>query len=327
MYHSYSNLEQQFLNGSLTGGPRVPVAVHPMISNAYVSVLPQDQFINNWETTNLRTISGMHNASPGAADHMVGHSETISAFTASVTGSSSAFFFVVGGLLNQRGFLSTLTATSTGQLESQTDARDIGVITLRKKTFDIGIEPGSLTATVTGTTFGGTDIKGDYFDSGSGAFVRKSDNTSVGVSLPDDGMFVVTASNLREIATSVTSVKYRTRVLNTTLNVFCKCAPNEMAFTFNPTIFMQNAISGESVAAGEIRQSFNNILVHSTLTANTDQAKILSTLVSSATNFSPYITSVGLYDDDYNLLAVAKLTKPMKKPTDLPLTFKVSIDV
>jgi len=49
--------------------------------------------------------------------------------------------------------------------------------------------------------------------------------------------------------------------------------------------------------------------------------------ISSATDFSPYITSVGLYDNDYNLLAVAKLTKPMKKPTDLPLTFKVSIDV
>ena len=203
--------------------------------------------------------------------------------------------------MNQRGFLSTLTATTTGQLESETDARDIGVITLRKKTYDVCIEPGSLTATVTGTTFGGTDAKGDYFDSGSGAFFRKSDNTSVGVSLPDDGMFVVTASNLREIATSVTSVKYRTKVLNTTLNVFCKCAPNEMAFTFNPTIFMQNAISSETVAAGEIRQSFNNILAHSSITANTDQAKILSTLVSSATDFSPYITSVGLYDDDYNL--------------------------
>ena len=65
-----------------------------MISNAYVSVLPQDQFINNWETTNLRTISGMHNATPGAPDHMFGHGESISAFTASVTGSSSAFFFV-----------------------------------------------------------------------------------------------------------------------------------------------------------------------------------------------------------------------------------------
>ena len=87
MYHSYSNLEQQFLNGSMTGGPRVPVAVHPMISNAYVSVLPQDQFINNWETTNLRTISGMHNASPGAADHMFGYGDSISAFTASTTGS------------------------------------------------------------------------------------------------------------------------------------------------------------------------------------------------------------------------------------------------
>ena len=82
MPNIYTDLEQQFLNGSLTGGPRVPVPVHPNIQSAYVSVLPQDQFINNWETTNLRTISGIHNATPGAADHMVGHGETISAFTA-----------------------------------------------------------------------------------------------------------------------------------------------------------------------------------------------------------------------------------------------------
>lgn len=320
-------LEQQFLNGSLTGGPRTPVAVHPMIENAYVPVLPMDQFINNWETTNVKTISGMNNATPGSSDHIFGHDNALSAFTASVTGSSSSLFFVVGSLLKQRGFMDTLTGTTTAALSSQTDARDIGVFTIRKRLYDICIEPGTLTATVTGSTFAAEDMAGDYIDSGSGAFVRKSDNVSIGVSLPDDGMFVVTASNLREVATSITSVKYRTKVLNTTVNVFCKCAPSDMNHTFNPTIYMQNSISSDTVAAGEIRQSYNNILIHSTITANTNQAKILSDLVSSATDFSPYITSVGLYNDNYDLLAVAKLTKPMKKPTDLPLTFKVSIDV
>ena len=327
MPNIYTDLEQQFLNGSLTGGPRVPVPVHPNIQSAYVSVLPMDQFINNWETTNVKTISGMSSAGPSSDDHIFGYNNAISAFTASVTGSLSSLFFVVGGLLRQTGFMDTLTATTTAALSSQTDARDIGVFTIGKRLYDICIEPGTLTATVSGTTFGAEDVGGDYIDSGSGAFVRKSDNVSVGVSLPDYGLFAITASNLREIATSVTSVKYRTKVLNTTVNVFCKCAPSDMNHTLNPTIYMQNSISSETVAAGEIRQSFNNILVHSTITANTDQAKILSDLVSSATDFSPYITSVGLYDDECNLLAVAKLTKPMKKPTDLPLTFKVSIDV
>jgi hypothetical protein len=39
------------------------------------------------------------------------------------------------------------------------------------------------------------------------------------------------------------------------------------------------------------------------------------------------ITSVGLYNENNELLAVAKLARPVKKPTDLPITFKVSIDI
>ena len=40
-----------------------------------------------------------------------------------------------------------------------------------------------------------------------------------------------------------------------------------------------------------------------------------------------YITSVGLYNHNNDLLAVAKVATPLKKPNDLPLTFKVQIDV
>ena len=68
-------------------------------------------------------------------------------------------------------------------------------------------------------------------------------------------------------------------------------------------------------------------MVHSSITAATGRAKILSGLVSSGVDFSPYITSVGLYDDNNDLLAVAKFTSPVKKPTDLPMTFKLQIDV
>ena len=100
-----------------------------------------------------------------------------------------------------------------------------------------------------------------------------------------------------------------------------------MNYSLNPTMIMQNAVSSETIAAGEIRQSYNNILCHSVLTGGTGTAKLLSGMVSSGWNFSPYVTGVGLYNDNNELMAIAKLTKPMKKPTDLPLTFKVSIDV
>jgi len=39
-----------------------------------------------------------------------------------------------------------------------------------------------------------------------------------------------------------------------------------------------------------------------------------------------YITSIGLYDKNYNLVAVAKLSKPLLKSFDRELLVKVKID-
>ena len=66
---------------------------------------------------------------------------------------------------------------------------------------------------------------------------------------------------------------------------------------------------------------------NSTITASTDRAQYLPGLVSSGAGWSPYITAVGLYSETNDLLAVAKVATPLKKPSDLPLTFKVQIDV
>lgn len=43
--------------------------------------------------------------------------------------------------------------------------------------------------------------------------------------------------------------------------------------------------------------------------------------------FTPYITTVGLYDSVGNLLAVAKLSKPIKKGLDIDMTFDLQIDL
>ena len=43
--------------------------------------------------------------------------------------------------------------------------------------------------------------------------------------------------------------------------------------------------------------------------------------------FSPYVTTIGLYDQNYALLAVGKLAKPIKTSTDTPITYVVRIDL
>ena len=327
-------MSDMFNSHSATGGPLVPVAVHPLIQTTYEPVSPQDQFINNWESSSLVTLTGF-SSTTGAGNLTVATTHNkMQAYTATVTGSNSSIFVSVGNLLNQRHFTNTLTGTSTASLSSITVEPQLGVFTLRKLLYDTKIEPGTLTATVSGTNSFGVDMAGDYYDSGSGEFKSKDAHGGIGVDetigavLVDEGMFVVTASTMREVATAVTAVKYKTNVLNTTISVFCKSSPDAQNFTLNPTSFDQSTISATGTAAvGSIAQSFNNILCHSSITANTDRARYMPGLVSSGAGWSPYVTTVGLYNGRNELLAVAKMATPMKKPNDLPLTFKVQIDV
>ena len=42
--------------------------------------------------------------------------------------------------------------------------------------------------------------------------------------------------------------------------------------------------------------------------------------------FKPYVTSVGLYDDDGNLLVVGKLGQPIKANSETDTTFVIRFD-
>jgi hypothetical protein len=42
--------------------------------------------------------------------------------------------------------------------------------------------------------------------------------------------------------------------------------------------------------------------------------------------FAPYVTTVGLYDESYNLLAVAKLAKPLPTSRTTDTTILINFD-
>lgn len=47
----------------------------------------------------------------------------------------------------------------------------------------------------------------------------------------------------------------------------------------------------------------------------------------SGSSFQPYITTVGLYNDANELIAVGKLSQPLQKPADTELTIQVKLDI
>lgn len=84
--------------------------------------------------------------------------------------------------------------------------------------------------------------------------------------------------------------------INSTL-IFCNAAADEFNYSSNPTFTdNQNRINVIDVGQEDTQQSFT------------------------------YITSVGLYDANDNLLAVAKLSRPLEKSAERDLTLKIRLD-
>ena len=107
--------------------------------------------------------------------------------------------------------------------------------------------------------------------------------------------------------------------------MFCKCQPDELNFSTNFTSALTGTVSSDTTGGGAIQQAYNNLWTKSQLTGSTDRFSYTPSMTGAGAG--PFITTVGLYNNANDLMAVAKLARPLKKPKDLPLTFKVQIDI
>lgn len=80
-----------------------------------------------------------------------------------------------------------------------------------------------------------------------------------------------------------------------TYNVYCRVKDSEMNFTQNPS-----ATTGSD---GTIRANI------------------------TGSEFTPYVTSIGLYNDANELIAVAKTNRPLRKTDNIETTFVVKLDI
>lgn len=80
-----------------------------------------------------------------------------------------------------------------------------------------------------------------------------------------------------------------------TYNVHCTVKDSEMNFTYNPT-----------ATSGSLGRLKNNV---------------------TGSAFTPYVTTVGLYNSANELLAVAKTNRPIQKTHNTDMTFVVKIDI
>lgn len=93
--------------------------------------------------------------------------------------------------------------------------------------------------------------------------------------------------------------------------------PFTASYRSTKTIYEMNVIA--KIGSGDFNMSSN-------LSLTQDDDQTYKSFVSSS-SFSPYITTIGLYDSAGQLLAIGKLAQPVRKLTDVDMNLLVRIDL
>lgn len=147
-----------------------------------------------------------------------------------------------------------------------------------------------------------SSISGSYLDyvvrdDGKGHMVNLSGSV-VGDAIYNQGQVFLQDPILAEYYKNNSSsleLKWKSNLPIYTLNVNCRIRNTEMNYTLNPS-------AGE-LSTGEIHENI------------------------TGEEFSPYITTVGLYNDRNELLMVGKMNRPVRKSKDMDMVFKINLDI
>lgn len=119
----------------------------------------------------------------------------------------------------------------------------------------------------------------------------------VGNVFPSQGIVVLSSADYRinDLLNTPFTASYKSTVSLYEINVLTRLSSGDFNMTLNPTSLLDN------------KQTY------------------LPYVSSSA--FSPYITTIGLYDDAGQLLAIGKLAQPIKKRDDVDMNFVIRLDL
>lgn len=220
-------------------------------------------------------------------------------------------FNTSSGLIDTTGSYDNYLETSlfSGSRKLNNDGEGI-VYSVPRKLFGVNLEPNTI------------KISSSY-----------SSNFLVGCVITDDG-----EGNLREGSTHVGNVIYSHGQLIVTNQTYYNHLSASEAVSTQPTIsFKSNLpVVTKTYSIKVSDYEFNHTLNPTAQTGNSvleySGSKYLQPSGQYANNitgsdFQPYITTVGLYNDTNELLVVGKLAQPLPKPADTELTIQVKLDV
>jgi hypothetical protein len=220
-----------------------------------------------------------------------------------IPGSNPQGDVLVGPSNSSGRYFNYLSSTLTQSRSFPTSSNsEVGVISIPSKLFGQYIQPHSFYY-----KFVSSSVNYELQDDGEGNLLYN--NSVIGNIIYTHGISIITNQNLASSSIAETNVTCSFSSSYTLYETQYKCTirENEFNYTLNPTtISSSNTISG----------SWYNFTYPT--------GSVYNYVTSSF--FNPYITTIGLYNDDKELLAVAKLAQPLMTSDVTDLNIIINID-
>ena len=274
---------------------------------------------------------------------------SIDRYGSTLAGDKQKVLYALKNTLNHYTILSPHYeySSSFGNKETQ----DLNIISIPSIFYGSSIKKGSvkLKYYVTGTLLAeASDTqKNGLLIHTSGTAGPSSDNigNSVGVILYNEGFIILTASAAlsthKEAYTSDSSTVNSSWHYFAATSSYAGAPSSSFVIEFDGTNYVETLTMFAHAKQNELNYSNNPSFLTSSISAMTganiyheDAEKNIKNIVSSSyskhsASFQPvtYISKIGIYDEDRNLIAVAGLANPVRKLEERGYTFKLKLDI
>jgi len=137
----------------------------------------------------------------------------------------------------------------------------------------------------------------------------------------DRGLVVVTKDVVSGSVLNQFTLSYRSTKTIYENEIFISVLENEFNVSQNPS-----AVDFNGTDFGKIKLTSITSSINPTVTGGFADFEYSSSIDRTGSFLAPYITTIGLYDNDLNMVAVAKLPQPIKSLPDYPVNFIIRFD-
>lgn len=224
-------------------------------------------------------------------------------------------------IMTEVGRRKSYSSTTERNLESQ-----FALFSIPQIYYGEGIKPGSLTLTTGSVT---------YTDDGFSNLIDSASNIKGNI-FYDRGFVIATKDIQSGSSFTDYSLQFRSTKTIYENEIFISVLESEFNASTNPTSFLPGSTEYDVVTQNVQTKKYDGSIQNTELKYyNLKFARVNPLFWEydfSASNdptgsyLAPYITTIGLYDNEMNMVAVAKLPQPIKSLPDYPLNFIIRFD-